>query len=650
MSAVPPATTERAEIKMDLTAVTSVTEEAEVKKERSTSQPSLEPSLNHFKPIASTPGEEDAPDKKPPYQAVEKVSSEDLEKTSTSEVNEVGFKVVERSVGAEDDTTHPSDAKLDLNSQEDAETEQQDEVSRGEVFSDEITQDTDDIVNEIDKEKGLAYIANGQGLYKDRAEKRTVQFEPYFRSVEYRMNFLENELKELRGDNSKAEVRPKVSVGKNSSIALEIVPSIRRMTWANFAPSKRAQGRPIFSQRFTWDRFKAPLNLQEEKDLEAAILSGDKQHGTSGSATKHQHHALEVLIEDPEVSKRRRVRELVDNGNVAKDFSRRANSQRIFDTTTGQSPLSMVESTLWCPERIRICSRPVLQILVRLLNNSDSRQAWDVPHMVFLRPFKLFVLYEAEIRLALKDMEKRWEPMGQTTPIEQSSGRKNEERTSEASNSNDPGNQNDGTTTADGSLSPLARIDTFEALEHLRLLVEFLDNDLKSTFALRRRISAKKDCPIAFSDLWHLYEHGQEVRTPGNQIQVFKVARFTGGRDIWSENLARSGVQFPTFYPDKQESKGSFFVECYSYDFDGQKYGPVRIVFEIRRYEGLRDITSLQVYPWWFDPDHENERIRLARRGEKFIALTRVNKIAHKSYRGLSLDENAEEVSWSYLF
>ena len=371
-------------------------------------------------------------------------------------------------------------------------------------------------------------------------------------------------------------------------------------------------------------------------------MSGDQQHGTPGASNKHQHHVLEVLIEDPGVSKRRRLRKDDDDGIVAKASSQKAKSYQKGDTTISQTS----RPTLQCPERVRICSRPLLETLRRFLD-PDNEYSWNTEHLVFLRPFKLFVLYEAEIRVALKDLEKRWQSKGESTEIERMSGRTNEEQESEASNSNHDGIASNGTSIADVSFDPVVKTDTFEALEHLRLLVEFLDNDLRSTLTLRKQINAKKDCPIAFSDLWHLYEHGQEVRTPNDQIQVFRVAKFTGGRDLLSEYMPEESRELPPSCIERQGSKGAFFVECYSYDFNGTQYGPVRTMFEIRRYEGLRYITSLPIYPLWFDSDHQKERVRLARRGEKFMALARTNRTAHKSYRGLSLDEHAEEVSRS---
>ena len=667
MSSFPSPTAESAKGYANLTAKTSPTGEDGASKERSMPQPSLKPGLNHLKPTTSTTSEEDPSDKKSANQTTVKAATEILEKSSQSEKIEAGSDVVAGSVGAEGSAANPSDTKLDLRSEEDAESEQQDEVSREEKFNDEDSQDTHDIKNEIDREEGLTYTAEGQELYKRRAEKRIAQFEPYFRSVEYRMNFLEKALKELRGDDQKAEAKPQIVVEKTPQAisepiektppavsepiektpptVSEIILSIRRMNWAEFKPYERSKDSQEPSQRFTFDRLKVRPNLQEEMESRPTKVSGNQPDGTPGAMIKTRHHVLEVLVEDPGASKRRRVRKQIDDGTIAKGSSQKAKACQKGDTTISQ-PSPVIETPiLQCPERVRICSMPLLQIIGRLID-LERHYWWDMSHTVFLRPFKFFVLYEAEIRVALNNLERRWQTTGQSTPMEQTSGRRKEDQKAEAGKSNDRGSQNHDTETNDVSLDPAEKTDTLEALEHLRLLVEFLDNDLRSTFALRRQIKSKKDCPIAFSDLWHLYEHGQEVRTPGNQIQVFIVAKFTGGRDILCGYSPEDG-------PDhmsggvRRESKGSFFVECYSYDFDGKKYGPVRTMFEIRRYEGFQDITSLQVYPWCFDPDHQNERYRLAGRGEKFLALAAINKTSHKKYRGISLDEHAEEVSWS---
>lgn len=168
---------------------------------------------------------------------------------------------------------------------------------------------------------------------------------------------------------------------------------------------------------------------------------------------------------------------------------------------------------------------------------------------------------------------------------------------------------------------------------------------MKSTFALRKQIKAKEALSIEFADLWHLYEYGQEGRTPDDKLQVFKVARFTGGRDLLSKLIPPYVPGIPSSCIEREESNGGFFIECYRYDFNGSRYGSVQNTFEIRRYEGLRDITSLPIYPLSLDSEHQRQRTKLIERGEKYLALARVNKTAHKTYRGLSLDAHAEEVS-----
>ena len=641
MSSFPSPTAELAEGKANITSEITPMEGDRARKERSMPQPSLEPSLNHLKPTTNTTSEEDASDNKSADQTAAKTGTETLEKSSQSEKVEAGSNAVAATGSVDTTTANHTDAQLDLDLKDKTE-------SIREKTSDEDSQVTDNSEDESDEES-IVYTAEGQKFRRNEAKKHITQFEPYFKSVEYRMNYLEQELKKLRGTESKPRAKRQEALDETGAASSEPVPSIQRMNWADFKPSKHPQEAQELSQRFTWDRLKVQSNLQEELDSMAAKVSGDQQHGTPGAKNNHQHHVLEVLIEDPGASKRRRARKYTDDGNFAKGSSQKAKAYQQGDNTNSQTSLGLGTPILQCPERVRICSPALLEIL-RGLFDRENTYDWTMPHMVFLRPFKFLVLYEAEIRAALKNLEKRWQTMGQTKPIEQTSERNNEGQKNEASKSNDPDSQNYDKTTAEESSDPVVRTDTYEALEHLRLLVEFMDNDLKSTFALRRQINSKKDCPIAFSDLWHLYEHGQEVRTPGDQIQVFKVARFTGGRDLLCESVPRISPEVPSSCIERQESKGAFFVECYSYDFNGTQYGPVQTMFEIRRYEGLRDITSLQVYPLWFDPDHQNKRIQMLRRGDKFIALARVNRTAHKSYRGTTLDEHAEEVSWSDSF
>jgi hypothetical protein len=135
-----------------------------------------------------------------------------------------------------------------------------------------------------------------------------------------------------------------------------------------------------------------------------------------------------------------------------------------------------------------------------------------------------------------------------------------------------------------------------------------------------------------------LYE---ELLTPNFR---YRVIRATGGRPLYSlagdppANYA--GVKLK----DQGYSPGSFIVECFYIDFDGIQYGPVNRTFQIRKYEGERDMTALPVYPLQCGPDHESIREAMVTRGESFAVLSNRQKTAHKQYRGLTLDKHPEQV------
>lgn len=93
-------------------------------------------------------------------------------------------------------------------------------------------------------------------------------------------------------------------------------------------------------------------------------------------------------------------------------------------------------------------------------------------------------------------------------------------------------------------------------------------------------------------------------------------------------------------------SPGAFVIECFYIHFDGSRYGPVNATFQIRRFEGKKNVTSLPIYPIQCDPHHLENRQRLLARGNEFAKLSDIkNKAsAHRKYKGLTLDKNQEQV------
>lgn len=73
-------------------------------------------------------------------------------------------------------------------------------------------------------------------------------------------------------------------------------------------------------------------------------------------------------------------------------------------------------------------------------------------------------------------------------------------------------------------------------------------------------------------------------------------------------------------------------------DFNGTHYGPVAHQITISPYDGLRQITALDVVPISYVPPTDEGSIEdvLLARGKKFVRLARVS---HKQYKGLTLKE-----------
>ncbi|KAJ5836217.1 hypothetical protein N7447_002243 [Penicillium robsamsonii] len=257
-------------------------------------------------------------------------------------------------------------------------------------------------------------------------------------------------------------------------------------------------------------------------------------------------------------------------------------------------------------------------ILLKVLNEVTDQLSQRGPHehkVTFMRPFKLLTLFGKEL---LEHQKK----------LEQIHG-------DSIAGSQDPST----------AIGPLKETESLKALEHLRLLNEFMANHLGRVFKLREDFEKGTTRKVAFCDLWHLFRPGTTVRTPASkQIQLYRVIRATGGRPLYSlagdppANYA--GVKLK----DQGYSPGSFIVECFYVDFDGAQYGPVNCTFQIRKYEGERDMTALPVYPLQFDPDHESIREAMVIRGENFAVLSNPQKTAHKQYRGLTLDKHPEQV------
>lgn len=330
---------------------------------------------------------------------------------------------------------------------------------------------------------------------------------------------------------------------------------------------------------------------------------------------------------------------------------------------------SLKGSTILLPRRVRIRSNFIQKYL-----------GWDrmgAP-VLFLSPFKLFVKDEERLRETICGLEKKIQEINKdesAARLQNQTDRgqlnlvtgnpetesKAEDTTEPVINDTDAGNPSNGPTDAPNAnsqdRSPERDAEESEndsirnACEHLRLLLQLFDGALKPFLEQRHKIKSGKASTIAFGHLWYLFEHGQDVIHQSEPPQVSRVLCFTGGREINTTSTRSSSAYSQPSRPAPGTPyvfvQTNFVVDCYRWEFDGERYRPVVDCIAIKPYAGVKDIASLPLYPSSFDKRGETFTQALLNRGQTFLSLTRKNTVVHRYYSGLSLDSeltNCEEV------
>ncbi|KAI1130703.1 hypothetical protein F5Y10DRAFT_235014 [Nemania abortiva] len=273
---------------------------------------------------------------------------------------------------------------------------------------------------------------------------------------------------------------------------------------------------------------------------------------------------------------------------------------------TSNQEATGLPTTYFVPKRLRIRPRPLiahLQQVTRMSISNDLSPHYkelEQPNIIFLKPFKLLVTYEEEIRQSLRDMEKKIDGLSsQQKAVPQKEDAKK-------------------------------TFNDRDLLLDLKLLVDFMDEDLKPTFELRRSIRDGSATDIEYQDLWHLFKCADLVLVASDSSHAYRVLNFTGGRKIQIDRLEAALVPPPGL--------DGFTIDCLSIRFDGTNYVPQLDTFCIHPFSGSRPITSLPIYPLRFDKNQENIRRDLTTQGRLYLELT-IPSHSHKHLLGSTLDD-----------
>lgn len=303
--------------------------------------------------------------------------------------------------------------------------------------------------------------------------------------------------------------------------------------------------------------------------------------------------ALEVLV----------VEKLIDSRTPDE-------SRQLHEGVTGQPNTQLV------PRRLRIRPRLLIGHLLQVTRESmpsslvppdrgeDEQGRYEQDSVVFLQPFKLFIMYEEAIRQSLRDLEEKAPDLTSQQAVPQSK-------------------------------RALQNYGDEDLLLDLRLLVEFMDEDMRTTFDLRHSIIEGTATGIEYQDLWHLFRYGDIVVVQSDTSHAYRVLNFTGGRELHIDRLDKDGPAQPIIE--------GFNIDCLSITFDGVNYIPQLDTFSIRPFVGRQPITSLPIYPLKFDENSEKLKRDLTAQGRRYLDVT-IPPQSHKHLSGRTLDEPPHEI------
>ena len=474
-----------------------------------------------------------------------------------------------------------------------------------------------------------------------KGAKLAVQQMEYVRLMEDRMKAMETRLRLI--ENKGVEPAPPAPPPGAANHPTEFIMDIHHMTFQEYLPKDPNQGIKVVDP-FT--------NIQHKRRWE---FPG-----------QHPYHLIGVVVGDitqPERLGKDQVTKSADGLDTAPPGHDLSDQ----DSAIKDSPSVQ-------PERIRINSTLLLQALEKITGTTFGWAQFDdhpeLQDQVILRPFKLFVTFEQEIRDEIYRLEKIHmrdgsksgpeapdttkddtqslpaRPVNDTKVFPDSAEEPDHEQINRRNDQNFPNAMVD--TSVDGKNEEVSPLESRRCLEQLLILRDLLDKDLKPTFDLRRQIMDGSARSIAFQDLWHLFPLGSEIVSNGvsGQSQTFRVLNVSGGRPFLCSRYEADMDPVDTLSSGREIPNFDFL--SYSYEFDGKELGACQQLHTIKSYDGLKAITSLPCFPIIYSKHSRRLKPRefFIERGKRFLELTRNTDIVHKRYNGLTLamDQLREEV------
>ena len=450
----------------------------------------------------------------------------------------------------------------------------------------------------------------------EKARAKVQQYSQYIHVMEERVSLIESKIRKME----KTDETVKSSKPKPKELHLPAIPELHFVKWFDFK-HKYADDKKVYA---------------------IEVLVGNARYF-------HQYKIDE------------QIRKYVARGGIYESDSIPQVSQADY------TPGSLQEM----PGRIRINSHPLLAVLSHI-----AAKDWSMRPRVLLKPYKLLVHFESEIREYLKKLEDKWahadipQLHGRSAQVgSHSSARMDHQVDSHAEKNANvadahrelgdnvegashrvPESMNSDIKTHAGvheekQLNDFEDIlESYEALSGLKCLVRFMNRYLSPVLKHFNKASLKK---IEFEDLWYLFKPGDEVYAPAPKVAAMEINHQTSPEKARRPNRYQTawrvlyvGGGRPALTADEETKPllearpHDFILTCYYLDYNGREYGPICCNFVIKPFEGAIDIISLEVYPWKYAKMGPTIRERLRKEGELFQEYVDAK---HLTYDGTSL-------------
>lgn len=269
--------------------------------------------------------------------------------------------------------------------------------------------------------------------------------------------------------------------------------------------------------------------------------------------------------------------------------------------------------------RIRVQSPALLKVLAR-----EMQESWDNRPRTFFRPFAPLVFFHDKIIEALDALKKESRDRSQTR-----------EGQTPASSDND--------FIAEEDSPALSVEDTEAALADLTCYVQFMNDNVMPLAAqfdgLDSESGAKR---VGFHDLWYLFKPGEFVYRPvgaettkdSNNLSLGQRTWRSFGFDPIPPNYQIAPTGFRRYTDQTYSATASFNIHAYYIDYTGEEFCVVTNTFSIQAYEGEKPITSLNVFPFRFRPNHREVLDHYIDVGRRFLQTTETR---HAFYSGMTV-------------